>query len=147
MITYANCNVRFKLMLFCHMYFNTLILRKTTSSVTKDPCHLERNFTAVRGKRGSWRKPCIYWVFMGHSRDILGVYLSNSPPLSPCNFYGKRKMLCWVVWGLQLFIILQPPELGLFPVSLFGAVKSSGNILFKYLSYLQHLFTHGLFIA
>ena len=49
MITYANCNVRFMPRLFCHMYFNTLILRKTTSSVTKDSCHLDRNFTAVRG--------------------------------------------------------------------------------------------------
>ena len=98
MITYANCNIRFMLMLFCHMYFNTLILRKTTSSVTKDPCHLERNFTAVKGKRGSWRKPRTNGEFMGHNSGNTQGLLNNSPPLQL--FKKKGNMLFWVVLGL-----------------------------------------------
>ena len=91
MITYANYNLRFMFMLFCHMYFNTLILRKTTSSVTKDPCHLER-------KKGSWRKPRTNGVFMGHNSGNTQGLLNNSPPLQL--FKKKGNMLFWVVWGL-----------------------------------------------
>ena len=92
MITYANCNVRFKLILFVICIQYSFILRKTISSVAKDPCHLERNFTAVKGKRGSWR------VFMGHNSGNTQGLLNNSPPLQL--FKKKGNMLFWVVWGL-----------------------------------------------
>ena len=93
MITYANYNLRFMFMLFCHMYFNTLILRKTTSSVTKDPCHLERNFTAVKGKRGSWRKPRTNGEFMGHNSGNTQGLLNNSPTLQLFQKKGKHFIL------------------------------------------------------
>ena len=46
------------------------ILRKTISSAAKDPCHLERTFTAINRERGIMKEAVHFLVVMGHNWGV-----------------------------------------------------------------------------